>query len=147
LFIVLSKHVKAVSTGSALAVIVAVTVFLAPAALTLGRLNPFNFTLGEAGWSSAFYMGVVCTLIPMVFYLRGLRSISSSESGTLLLLEVLSGLILAILVLREVPTKYEIAASAAIVSALAMGILFTSKEQPQTRLVLASAANRPRDSS
>jgi drug/metabolite transporter (DMT)-like permease len=127
LFIVLSKRVKAVSAGSALAVIVAVTVFLTPAALTLGRLNPFNFTLGMAGWSSALYMGAMCTVIPMVFYLRGLRSISASESGTLLLLEVLSGLILAVFVLGQVPTQYEIAAGAAIISALAMSIIFKQK--------------------
>jgi drug/metabolite transporter (DMT)-like permease len=124
LFIVLSKRVKAVNAGSALAVIVAVTIFLTPAALMLGRLNPLNITLGMAGWSSALYMGVVCTVIPMVLYLRGLRSISSSESGTLLLLEVLSGLILAVFVLGQVPTQYEIAAGAAIISALAMGIIF-----------------------
>jgi len=124
LFIVLSKRVKAVNAGSALAVIVTITIFLTPAALTLGRLNPFNFILGMAGWSSALYMGVVCTVIPMVFYLRGLRSISPSESGTLLLLEVLSGLILAVFVLGQVPTQYEIAAGAAIVSALAMSIIF-----------------------
>jgi drug/metabolite transporter (DMT)-like permease len=127
LFIVLSKRVKAVSAGSALAVIVAVTVFLTPAALTLGRLNPFNFTLGMAGWSSALYMGAMCTVTPMVFYLRGLRSISASESGTLLLLEVLSGLILAVFVLGQVPTQYEIAAGAAIISALAMSIIFKQK--------------------
>jgi drug/metabolite transporter (DMT)-like permease len=110
--------------GSALAVILAVTIFLTPAALMLGRLNPFNLTLGMPGWFSALYMGVVCTVIPMVLYLRGLRSISSSESGTLLLLEVLSGLILAVFLLRQIPTQYEMAAGAAIVSALAMGIVF-----------------------
>jgi drug/metabolite transporter (DMT)-like permease len=123
-FIVLSKRVEAVNAGSALAVILAVTIFLTPAALMLGRLNPFNLTLGMPGWFSALYMGVVCTVIPMVLYLRGLRSISSSESGTLLLLEVLSGLILAVFLLRQIPTQYEMAAGAAIVSALAMGIVF-----------------------
>jgi drug/metabolite transporter (DMT)-like permease len=65
----------------------------------------------------------------MALYLRGLGSISSSESGTLLLLEVLSGLILAVFVLGQVPTRYEIAAAAAITSALAMSIIF--RNQPR----------------
>lgn len=122
LFIVLSKRLNAVTTGSALAVIVTVTAFLAPAALVLGRLSPLNLALGLDGWSSSLYVGVICTVIPMVLYLRGLRSISASESGTLLLLEVLSGLILAASLLRQVPTLYELVASAAIVAALAMGV-------------------------
>ncbi len=124
MFIVLSKRAKAVSTGSALAIIVAITIFLTPAALILGRLNPLDLNLGTEALYSALYMGVVCTVIPMVLYLRGLRSISSSESGTLLLLEVLSGLILAVFAFGQVLTQYEMAAGAAIVTALTMGIAF-----------------------
>jgi drug/metabolite transporter (DMT)-like permease len=128
LFIVLSKRLNAVSAGSAFAVIVAITVFLAAAALLFGNLNPLNLVLGLPGWYSSLYMGVVCTVIPMALYLRGLRSISSSESGTLLLLEVLSGLILAVFMLDEVPTQYELAASTAIVWALAMGVVFNRRK-------------------
>ena len=124
LFIVLSKRVKAVNTGSALAVVLSITVFLTPAAFILGKLNPFSLNIALAGWYSALYMGVVCTVIPMVLYLRGLGSISSFESGTLLLFEVLSGLILAVVMLGQVLTPYELAAGAALVSALTMGIVF-----------------------
>jgi DME family drug/metabolite transporter len=124
LFIVLSKRLNTVGTGSALAVIVTITVFLAPAALVLGRLNPLNFALGLNGWSASIYMGVLCTVIPMVLYLRGLRWISSSESGTVLLLEVLSGLTLAVSLLGQVPSGIELVASTAIVAALAMGVMF-----------------------
>ena len=123
-FIVLSKRLGAVSTGSALGIIVAITVFLAPAALFLGKLNPFTLALGLPVWYSSLYMGIICTVIPMVLYLRGLRSISSSESGTLLLLEVLSGLVLAVSMLGQFPNGYELAAGIAIVSALAMGVAF-----------------------
>lgn len=112
------------NTGSALAVVLAITVFLTPAAFILGKLNPFSLNIALAGWYSALYMGVVCTVIPMVLYLRGLGSISSSESWTLLLFEVLSGLILAVVMLGQVLTLYELAAGAAIVSALMMGIVF-----------------------
>jgi drug/metabolite transporter (DMT)-like permease len=124
LFIVMSKRVKAVSTGSALAVIVTITVFLAPAAVILGRLNPMDLALGLDVWYSSLYMAIVCTVIPMVLYLRGLRSISSSESGTLLLLEVLSGLILAAALLDQIPTGYELVAGTAIVAALGLRVLF-----------------------
>lgn len=124
LFIVLSKRLNAVTTGSALAVIVTITVFLTPAALLLGRLNPLNLALGLDGWAASLYMGVVCTVIPMVLYLRGLRWISSSESGMLLLLEVLSGLALAVSLLGQVPTVIELVAGTAIVAALATGVVF-----------------------
>jgi len=126
LFIVLSKRFNAVSTGSALAVILTITVFLAPAALVLGRLNPLNFTLGFNGWSASLYMGVICTVIPMVLYLRGLRWISSSESGALLLLEVLSGLVLAVSLLGQVPNVFELVACTTIVAALAVGSISKS---------------------
>jgi drug/metabolite transporter (DMT)-like permease len=121
-FIVLSKRLNAVTAGSALAVIVAITVFLTPVALILGRLNPFKLVLGLDAWYASLYMGIVCTVFPMVLYLRGLRSISSTTSGTLLLLEVLSGLILAISLLGQVPTGPELIAGTAIVAALATGV-------------------------
>jgi len=105
-------------------VILAITVFLAPAAVVFGRLNPLNLTLGLNGWSALLYMGLVCTVIPMVLYFRGLRWISSSESGTLQLLEVLSGLVLAVSLLRQVPNVFELIAATAIVAALAIGNIF-----------------------
>ncbi len=86
--------------------------------------SSLGLILGLGGWYSSLYMGVVCTIVPMVLYLRGLGSISSSESGTLLLLGVLSGLVLGVLMLGEVPTRYELAAGTAILSALAMGVVF-----------------------
>jgi len=122
LFIVMSKRLNAVTTGSALAVIVAITVFLAPAALILGRLNPFTLAVGLDGWYSSLYMAVACTVIPMVLYLQGLGSMSSTRSGTLLLLEVLSGLILTISLLGQIPTWPQLIAGTTIVAALAMGV-------------------------
>jgi drug/metabolite transporter (DMT)-like permease len=122
LFIVLSKRLKVVTTGGALAIILTITFFLAPAAVILGRLSLVSLSLGLDGWLSSVYMGIACTLIPMVLYLRGLRLISSSRSGTLLLLEVLSGLVFTISILRQIPTGYEILASLTIVAALTMGV-------------------------
>jgi len=123
LFIVLSKRFNTASAGSALAVIIAITVFLTPAALILGGLSSLNLNLGQAALYSSLYMGIGCTVVPMVLYLRGLRSISSSESGTLLLLEVLSGLVLTVLILGEVPTLYELSAGVMISAALALSVL------------------------
>jgi drug/metabolite transporter (DMT)-like permease len=129
-FIVLSKRLNAVTTGSALAVILTITVFLAPAAFVLGKLNPLRLVLGLDVWYSSLYMGIAGTVVPMVLYLRGLRSISSSRSGTLLLLEVLSGLILAISLLGQVPTWPELFAAIAIVASLAIGVLPGRNEPP-----------------
>lgn len=122
-FIVLSKRFNAVTTGDAFAVIVTITVCLAPAALILGRLNPLRVALELDGWYSSLYMAVVCTLIPMVLYLRGLGSISATRSGMLLLLEVLLGLTLTVALLGQRPTWQELIAGSVILSALAMGLI------------------------
>jgi len=122
LFVVFSKRFRAVTAGSALAVILTIAVFVAPAALTLGKVNMIFLHLNPACLCASVYMGVVCTVIPMVLYLRGLRSISTSESGTLLLLEVLSGLILAVSFLGQIPTGYQMLAGSAIVAALTLGV-------------------------
>jgi DME family drug/metabolite transporter len=123
-FIVLSKRLNAVSTGSALAVIITITTFLAPAAFLFGKLNPLSTGISLEVWYSSLYMGIVCTVIPMVLYLRGLRSISSSESGTLLLVEMLSGLILSASLLGQILTERELVASLAIAAAFGMGVGF-----------------------
>ena len=99
-----------------------ITVFLTPAALILDRLNSLRLVLGLNCWYSSLYMEIACTVIPMVLYLQGLESTSSTRSGTLLLLEVLSGLAPAISLLGQISTWPELIAGTAIVAALAMGV-------------------------
>lgn len=132
LFVVMSKRLNAVSVGSGLALIVAVTVFLAPAAILLGKLNPLDLEMGWTGWLYVVYLGVPCTVIAVALYLKGMGSISASTSGMILLVEILTGLLLATLLFRQVPTEYELGASVAVLSALGMSI-FSSRQAKSIR--------------
>jgi drug/metabolite transporter (DMT)-like permease len=101
IFIVLSKRLSAVSVGSAFAIVISITTFLAPVALLLGGVNLTQLKMGAAGWASIAYLGIACTVLAISLYLKGLKSTSASQSATLLLLELLTGLVLAALMLRE----------------------------------------------
>lgn len=101
LFIVLSKRMSAGSVESAFAVVISVTLFLAPAAFLIGGLNLGDLKIGILGWFSIVYLAVPCSVIAISLYLKGLSSITASQSGALLLLELVVGLVLASLVLGE----------------------------------------------
>lgn len=122
-FIVLSKRYGAVSSASAFAIMVVIFAFLVPVAVFPGGLIHANLNFGFIGWSSVLYLGVPCTAIAVALYLKGLGSITASESGTLLLFELLTGLSLAILLLNEVPTFFEIAGAISVLIAVALSTL------------------------
>ena len=128
LFIVLSKRLAAVSVGSAFAIVISITAFLAPVALLLGGLNPTQMEMGAEGWFSIAYLGVACTVLPTSLYLKGLKSTRASQSATLLLLELLTGIVLAALMLRE-----SLSLLATLGVALIFAAIFLSSKQPKTR--------------
>jgi len=113
-FIVLSKRYGAVSSASAFAIMVSISVFLAPVAIFLGGLNHANLNFGLIGWCSVLYMGVPGSVLAVALYLKGLGSVTASQSGTLLLIQLLTGLFLAVLILSEFPTSFEIAGAISI---------------------------------
>ena len=129
LFIVLSKRLGAVSVASAFAIVISITAFLAPVALLLGGLKPTQLRMGEAGWASIAYLGIACTVLPTSLYLKGLKSTRASQSATLLLLELLTGLVLAALMLRE---SLGLLATIGVISISAA--IFLSSKQRKTRL-------------
>lgn len=119
-FIVLSKRYGAVSSVGAFAIMVSVGIFLAPVAIFLGGLNHTNLNIGLIGWSSVLYLGVPGSAIAVALYLKGLGSITASQSATLLLVQLLTGLFLAILILHEFPTPFEIAGAISTFAAVAL---------------------------
>lgn len=122
-FIILSKRLKAVSIGKALAIIISITIFLAPISAVLGGFSPSTLRLGAIGWFSVLYLGIVCSALAIALYLKGLSSISTSESATLLLLQILVGLILAATILRESLDLPEMAGAASILTAIILSSL------------------------
>lgn len=139
LFIILSKRLNGGSVGSSFAIVISVTVFLMPAAVLLGGLDPSILSIGPLGWASIIYMGVAGSVIAIALYLKGLSSITSSESATLLLLQVLTGLVLATLIFREFLSSSEIAGAASILAGVALASLTTRlrrhRDRPLTKPV------------
>lgn len=123
LFTVLSKRLGALSTGSAFSIMISVTVFLTPVSVVLGGFNPLDLRLGSEGWLSVIYLGVVCTGVAIALYLEGLSAISASQSATLLLVELLTGLWLAATFLGESLNLPEITGTAAILAAMGLSAL------------------------
>ena len=128
-FIILSKRLNAVSVASSLAIILEVTLLLAPVAVSLGGLNPLNLKIEPLGWASVFYLGYPCTIVALAFYLKGLGSISQSESAILLLFQVLIALILAVVFLKEFLGLSQLIGAVAIMLALALGTRINRRDK------------------
>ncbi|MGQ9719989.1 MAG: DMT family transporter [Candidatus Jordarchaeum sp.] len=54
------------------------------------------------------YMGVVCTILAYFLYFEGLKRVSASVSALYLLLQIMFAVVLAFLLLGEVPTLYTV---------------------------------------
>lgn len=93
-----------------------------PIAVLVGGLNPFSFSLAPAAWLTVIYMGIPCTALAVSLYLKGLSAVSTYESGLLLLLEIVTGLVLAASLLGELPSRLELADAVLIVSGLGAGV-------------------------
>ena len=108
LFIVLGKKYGISSLSSSFALIVSVTVILAPLAAIAG--GPFSLsTLAmPAEWESVVWLGVPCTVVALAMYTRGLASVRASQSATLLLMEIMVGVGLSVWILGEVLSPSQI---------------------------------------
>lgn len=123
LFIVLSKRFDVGTVGSAFAIMISMTVFIAPVSVVLGGFNPLTFRLDSTGWLAVIYMSVVCSVVTSALYFKGLRTISASQSGTLLFVELLTGLALAVAAMGESLTLPEIVGAASVLFAVLLSTL------------------------
>ncbi len=121
IFIVLSKRLNTESVASSLAIIIVVTIFFAPVAVWFGGLSFQNLEIELIGWVSIFYLGYPCTIIALSLYLKGLSSVSASESAILLLVQVLTALFLAAVLLGEFLSSSQVIGAFAIVVVLVLG--------------------------
>jgi drug/metabolite transporter (DMT)-like permease len=122
-FIVLSKRFDVSSIESAFAILISMTVFAAPVSIVLGGLNPLKLRLDPAEWLAVLYMAVVCTVATSALYFKGLRPVSASQSGALLFVELLTGLVLAVGVMRESLTLPEIVGAGSVLFSVALATL------------------------
>lgn len=74
--------------------------FLVPMTL----LFTTNYSIPSIGWAAVIYIGLVCTFAANLLYNAGLKGVKASVSSVILLIEVVSGMFFAILLLGEMPT-------------------------------------------
>lgn len=76
------------------------TLFLVPMTL----LYTASYAIPTTGWIAVVYIGLVCTFGANLLYNAGLKGVKASISSVILLMEVVSGMFFAILILGEMPT-------------------------------------------
>ena len=142
-FIILSKKMNFGSLGSSFALIIIITVYLAPVGL-LGGLSLSSLAhVSVVGWAAIIWTAIPCTVITIAMYLRGLSAISVSESAILLLIQVITGLILAALILGEGLSAFGIVGACLLSIAVLLSSLKLSrrmKEKVETQSTAAKDA-------
>ncbi len=92
-----STKLLASATG---AVIIETAVFLVPITLFLTH----DYSMESNGIMAAAYTGVFCTALAFVLYSVGLKRLGATMSSVILLIEIVFGILFAILLLGEMPT-------------------------------------------
>lgn len=82
------------------AIIADTTLFLVPMTL----LFTTSYAIPGDGWVAVIYIGLVCTFAANLLYNAGLKKVKASVSSVILLMEVVSGMFFAVLLLGEMPT-------------------------------------------
>lgn len=102
-YIVIQKKVLSNKTDVIMvtaAIMANTTLFLVPMTL----LFTTSYVIQPEGWLVVAYIGLVCTFGANLLYNAGLKGVKASISSVILLMEVVSGMVFAILVLGEMPT-------------------------------------------
>ena len=117
MFIVLGKKYGVSTLGASFAVVVSITVILAPIAATVGGAS-LGSLLVPADWESVLWLGIPCTVVATAMYTRGLASIRAVQSATLLLLEIIVGVSLSVAMLGDVLSPTQVLGGAIIATAI-----------------------------
>ncbi len=76
------------------------TLFLVPMTL----LFTTSYAIPATGWIAVVYIGLACTFGANLLYNAGLKGVKASISSIILLMEVVSGMVFAMIILGEMPT-------------------------------------------
>jgi drug/metabolite transporter (DMT)-like permease len=82
------------------AVIIETAVFLIPIMLILTK----DYSIEATGTLAALYAGIFCTALAFVLYSVGLKHLGATLSSVILLVEIVFGILFAIILLGEMPT-------------------------------------------
>ena len=100
--VLLTRELKTTSllASATGAVIIETAVFLIPIMLVLTR----DYSVESTGTLAALYAGIFCTALAFVMYSFGLKQLGATLSSVILLVEIVFGILFAILLLGEMPT-------------------------------------------
>ncbi|OGS56540.1 MAG: hypothetical protein A3K60_06780 [Euryarchaeota archaeon RBG_19FT_COMBO_56_21] len=102
-FIILNKKMLAKHNGVEIssAAITTCMVWLTIPTVFLLATGGGDFSIEPLGWVSIVYLGIFCTSVATLLWALGLEGVSGTESATIMLIEVVTALILAIGLLGE----------------------------------------------
>lgn len=105
-FIVLHKHAfsktERTVAGLSSVVMFVTALVLLPMALLSGSLHPTTITF--QGWVMVAYTAIMCTVLPYVFWLAGLKTVTATIASVIGLLEIIFAMALSTLLLGETYT-------------------------------------------
>lgn len=120
LFIVLGKKYDVSALGSSFAVIVSMTVLMAPLAVASGGASFLSSLSLTTSWESVVWLGLPCTVVATAMYTRGLASIRAAQSATLLLMEIIVGVALSASLLGDVLSATQVVGAGTIAAAIVL---------------------------
>jgi drug/metabolite transporter (DMT)-like permease len=82
------------------AVIIETAVFLIPVMLVLTK----DYSIESTGTMAALFIGIFCTALAFILYSVGLKHLGATMASVILLVEIVFGILFAILLLGEMPT-------------------------------------------
>jgi drug/metabolite transporter (DMT)-like permease len=91
-----------------------------------------DLTVDPMGLGMAAYTGVICTTLAFILYSIGLRGLGATTTSVILLIEIVFGMLFAILLLSEMPTAATWVGGAFILMAVIL-ISFKKKEEKKER--------------
>ena len=123
LFTVFSKRVPTGTPSGSLAIIIIVTTISLPIVAVMGGFETAVFAMPPLVWGAVIFLGIVCTLVALTSYLKGLSTVPASQAGILVLVQILVGLTLSTLVLGETMSPSQTVGATLTAAALFIGII------------------------
>ena len=120
IFIVVSKRLRVDSPESSFALLIVMAGAFLPVVAFFSLVRPSELALSPATWGAVLYLAIPCTVAALTIYLAGLRYVSASRSSMLLLLEPVTGLLLAELWYRNAITLPVLVGAVLILGAIAL---------------------------
>jgi drug/metabolite transporter (DMT)-like permease len=107
------------------------TVFMVPFTIFFAK----DWTMDTTGWEMAAYTGIFCTTIAFTLYSYGLKNLGATITSVILLLEIVFGMLFAIILLDEIPTIITAIGGAFILFAVIVISFRWKKEKERSKAV------------